>query len=705
MDIDGFNNYCTLLPEGLPNLYKRISSEIIKFLNDNEHKILYLQWPTEELTNKTNKKGTLWQEICDVISYAIRVCLKPQYEYNKAKNYFIRCGEEEYYIKKDENSNRVIAPFYNCPYRKKLNFTGKNKESLLNSAIQDKNFYEIEIPNDNKKNLSKKVKEEVCVLSSNKYFQNENLQTAAIYCSPYYDFKLAGQYVYPKVETFNSNGDFVKKDVIAIIGDKVFDKIQRIVNINPKKLIVFGTSHHNYLMNQNPYVVTFTLKEAYEYCNTKNNYKYVEPQFIAIKFDWLSNKIKELNDCLRLLQQEDNGLIDEDIRFILNLFRYPLTSINFTRNDLEEYKKSLIDYIDERLYNIREDTFDKIVEWIECISYEEYNNTNPKKKYLESQNNCIFIDINRSIQRQLNDDINDKFNGKLVMDLPKYSRDVPIEFPICNIMRYRLYAQVIVLYYEDIQDDNMRYVKNSLNNNPYFPNHNAEQESTNMNGAYRLEDYMYDYIEYLNESNSSQFETIYFVNDTFAQITGDVLLHKDNGEYQYINAKDINQYSGRTITYYVKHDCFDDLMRGFLGLPKDRGIDYYVTQWHNALQQYISIEGSENFCREFGISQQILNNHLNGTSNFLTKRKFEKVLRFLKERGYLDEEEMKFVLAARNMQGVENIKFGKKLKESLFEHIINPESNKYETFFNKILSEESTKESLCEKFLSTNIIR
>ena len=122
---------CDNLPKTFPDLYERIAYIVVKFLQ-SEEKILFVQFPIEDLTNKENKKDQYWDEICDVIAYAIRLAMKsgelrpselsyPGDWYKNGDTFLLLSSEEAehpYYFLQDENDRlifRCLNPNYAPP--------------------------------------------------------------------------------------------------------------------------------------------------------------------------------------------------------------------------------------------------------------------------------------------------------------------------------------------------------------------------------------------------------------------------------------------------------------------------------------------------------------------------------------------------------------------------------------------------------------
>lgn len=49
-----------------------------------------------------------------------------------------------------------------------------------------------------------------------------------------------------------------------------------------------------YLLERNPQTVTLTFKDIHDYCAANRNVEYVNPEFIAIDFPWLTDSMQSL---------------------------------------------------------------------------------------------------------------------------------------------------------------------------------------------------------------------------------------------------------------------------------------------------------------------------------------------------------------------------------------------------------------------------
>lgn len=709
---------CQNLPNSFPELYQRIAYIILKFLQ-SEEKILFLQFPLEDLTNKEKKKGKYWDEICDVITYAVRLSMKsgelqpsklsdseesyPGEWYKKGDTFLLLSSEEAehpYYFLQAENDKITFS----C-----LNPKFAPPKTIKNSLIQNaRAIYKLkEIPGQ-VKNGYRKCLSEIELLSCKK-FENEQLSSAVAICTALSGpLPHAGTYVKPVVDVRRANPCYPDSDILAIVGDKAFGLVQGAVNsLEPngptKKLIVFGTQHTVPLRESQPATITFSFQEMHKYCSPKK-VKYFDPEFIEIKFPWLKGVLAGLKG---ILEGSDNQLGDTS-KHIYNLTRSTLADIEFSREKLEKFKEYFLRFLDDRIEE--EDSpefYGKIMVWLDNLSYD--SDSNPKRDYA-GQNGGTVILYDRSISRQLKG--KETYGSKLILDSP-YHACQGDNNPITAVMRYHLFPKLSCLYYEDIETPIMNRAKRNIDNDPFFSadaisavNNTEDSVIVNLEDYFDLEPYQRDFYSLVYGA-----EKVVFTDGSSEQLSGEVILSLNDEELERVQVANIMDKEGETIIFYSQNtnnrETFNHLVNGYYNFPEGKDVDYYAQLWQNALRTLIEQtpkEALESLCKELKISKAVLNNHIEGRSKFMQRKKFDKVLDVLIHKGLINEDEKLYIKAAKNFYNSSSISFGSQLKDALYRFRIN--ENDRSEFLQKIEENtEYTAANLVEYFLYTKTIK
>lgn len=85
-----------------------------------------------------------------------------------------------------------------------------------------------------------------------------------------------------------------------------------------------------YLLERKPQTVTLTFKDIHDYCAANRNVEYVNPEFIAIDFPWLTDSMQSL---INILDKYRDQIGDDNVKHIYNMSRKILADINFRRLD------------------------------------------------------------------------------------------------------------------------------------------------------------------------------------------------------------------------------------------------------------------------------------------------------------------------------------------------------------------------------------
>lgn len=710
---------CQILPDSFPGLYQRLCYEIMRFLDKAAENVLFLNLPVEELSNNTNYQDKYWNEICSVITLALRLSLKRENLNPKSLQYpgkwyhendqflLIPCDEDTedfYYIQGVNNKLKFI--WENRPGRGACAPPIEEKNNKITTA---KAIYRLQsIPAQLKKGYITCCAE----IDTLKVQSVENgYSSGMLICAPFpVNIKYAGNYISPVVEVLNSNTRIPRKDVVVIVGDKAFGCIQMLLNsLAPygptQKLIIIGSQPPQVLLQRSPKIITLTFKDMHDYCAPKG-LEYKNPEFVQIEFPWLTESLSTLKG---ILERYENEIGVENARYIYNFSRKILADIDFLSERLDDFKNYFIDKVLENIAN--DEIFSALEKWAGKLSYD--NRSNPKRDYAKKEKAAKVISLNRSIRSQLK---GLRGNGNsIIIDAPLHKNDITYSNPITTVMRYHNFARIQCVYYEGIETDLKRFSSSNLKRDPLFQHQDNGDVVTSGNDKeeIRLEDYI-DNDDSLNNFINRVYglEQIDFTDGSSEYVTGDVLVFEPDETLTRASIKDIGNSSGLTIVYYSQNndnsELFDRLVNARFKFPDGHGIMYYSGLWQSALKKLVGNwdkDSKKSFCNEMGISLNVLSNHIEGSSKFMRKKSLSKILKKLIDKRLLTETDAKYVQAARTFMNGNNISFGSQLKNALFEYKLN-QAKKTPAFLNIILEKTGLKiTDLTENFLNTKTIK
>ncbi len=720
--------YNRIIRDGYPPLYLRICYEVLHFLNDSEEHVLYFNMPAEEYTNNVKKQDEYWRKTCDIVALALRLALRqdrlnpselsyPGTWYNENDKFLLipdeNDGEPYYYLNGVRNNNKTTLTFIWRPLPKKglCGYNIQKKNEVIKSA---KAIYRLnDIPGQLNRGFTS-CNNEINILN---LYDNENARysTGFIVCSPDYGkYKFAGEDVLPVVNMLNANSRIPRSaDIAIVVGDKAFGRIQQLLNaLHPygpiQKLIVYGSQPPMYLLERNPQTVTLTFKDIHDYCAANRNVEYVNPEFIAIDFPWLTDSMQSLKN---ILDKYRDQIGDDNAKHIYNMSRKIFADINFSRKRLNNFKEYFPKFLDKILDNIyNEDVFSELEDWASGLTYN--SDSNPKLAKATELGAVKAVDLDHSIYRQVKG-----LGGEgniIVIDAPPHTNNPQYVNPITTLMRFHNFARVKALYYSEVESRLMDRTSFNLRRDPlYYKDIPEEQNVTADDAAFRIEDY-FENDETVNYSVRRVYsvDRIEFTDKTKEIIYGDVLVYEPDESLRRMPFNAIENPSGLTITYYSQNaeesDLFNKLASAYCNLPIDRDIRYYSDLWQERLKTFVSKldrNGISRLCQEVGIKRNVLNNHLEGRSMFMRKRPLNIILSKLISAGLLTEDEAKYVKAARKFMQVNYIDFGLKLKSALLDYKLNPDGD-LPSFMQDLLDRTgSTMDELENNFLKTKTIK
>ncbi|WP_147630757.1 hypothetical protein [Xylanibacter rarus] len=720
--------YNRIIRDGYPPLYLRICYEVLHFLNDSEEHVLYFNMPAEEYTNDVDRQDEYWRKTCDIVALALRLALRqdrlnpselsyPGTWYNENDKFLLipdeNDGEPYYYLNGVRNNNKTTLTFIWRPLPKRglCGYSIQKKNEVIKSA---KAIYRLnDIPGQLNNGFTS-CSNEINILN---LYDNENARysTGFIVCSPDYGgYEFAGEYVLPMVNMLNANSTIPRiADIAIVLGDKAFGRIQQLLNaLHPygpiQKLIVYGSQPTMYLLERKPQIVTLTFKDIHDYCAANRNVEYVNPEFIAIDFPWLTDSMKSLKN---ILDKYRDQIGDDNAKHIYNMSRKILADINFSKTRLNNFKEYFPKFLDKILDNIyNEDVFSELEDWASGLTYN--SDSNPKLAKATELGAVKAVDLDHSIYRQVKG-----LGGEgniIVIDAPPHTNNPQYVNPITTLMRFHNFARVKALYYSEVETRLMDRTSFNIRRDPlYYEDIPEEQNVTADDAAFRIEDY-FENDETVNYSVRRVYsvDRIEFTDKTKEIIYGDVLVYEPDESLRRMPFNAIENPSGLTITYYSQNaeesDLFNKLASAYCNLPGDRDIRYYSDLWQERLKTFVSQldrNGISRLCQEVGIKRNVLNNHLEGRSMFMRKRPLNIILSKLIGAGLLTEDEAKYVKAARKFMQVNYIDFGLKLKSALLDYKLNPDGD-LPSFMQDLLDRtDSTMDELENNFLNTKTIK
>lgn len=714
-----------LFPKRLKAMYERIYNEIINFMTDPDENraVLYFHWPTEELTNNPNQQIPKWRELCETCAMAMRQCLQllGADQFGRGRE-----GEQYFLLSEAEDGEFLYIPMNNdngeLRHRIRSIVNGhltdgyiigdrrQNAINALTSIFRVRTLYGQGMQFGT---WLRNCRREIEIL---RYGNRCNWESAILYATDNLnESRIAGQYLYPAVDMSRTNIDMLPiRDIAAVIGDRAYESLgQRLRNqLAPygplHKLIVFA-SCANGLEGDMCKVVDFSFREAYDLLN-HGRPLYNEPELLRIETEGF-RPVEDLTNLYNMLNRalEDENVDRDALRHIYNVARAELCSINFSRASLEEFQKWFVNSIRANYPNIDPDLLGEIDDWADALEYAA--ESNPKNDYLRALRrqggNVILIDKRRSIARQVNNLPNQNRRYTFVVDAPRHSAGAS-DNVISNLMRYHLFDRVVCLYYAGVEEHLFGRVQNELRRDKLF---NAEAEMG------PEEDRAFDLADYNDEPTATLRRGYYdnegirltFADDTTCLVSGNVLVHREDGNLEQIAIAEMGEWEGRTITYYQNDDYFDVVVRAYLNLPDGHDINYYSQLWHDALNRYLNDNnnGRDTVCRLLGKEPNYLNRHLAGTSRFMSGRLMDILLNFLSEEGLISDEDRGNVMRAYNMMMREHTTFGVRFKDALLAYRLDPDAQ-ISDFLNDIigrLPQDETIDTLCDRFLFTNTIK
>lgn len=501
-------------------------------------------------------------------------------------------------------------------------------------------------------------------------------------------------------------------EVIIAFGNKKYRDVQPFRRRATKKIIYIGSEPPS---DDIP-AYSFSFREMYRYCSM-DGLRFEEPHMIRkIQFPWMDNTLSALKELLDVLSEEDDNLTEEIRHYILKLFRSRFSSIDFCYETWEDQKYDIDIDIE-----CSSETLDSVKEWCENLVYD--SQTNPKmeeirnlpipptlvfgkywRKHLEYDNNKNIYKLDRNVVNTYIKDFKtlSDIDNCIIIDCASYSRgqnDSPIYKAYKHLIKNHLYANVITLYY-DCEDNYAQgllwYLHKEFDcyNSPkrhLYDTDISKQSIIDNNDViipdviFTLEDFM-DSDDISDRWSYSESKQIFvsFKDNHQDRIDGDILVVETNGyrrdkiqnyEDEDFDSKDIS------IIYYKKNLDFERYMTAYYDLPQGEDIQFFEQMWKRALREYISSGNRqtlvENVSRRTGIASDKIKRYLNENCMnkfFESKREMEKICRLLSLEGFIPEDKIRWIIAAKRAHDKYK-RNGVQLKREILSYKIDPGSN------------------------------
>ena len=543
----------------------------------------------------------------------------------------------------------------------------------------------------------------------------------------------------------NALGETDTKDVIIVIGDKRYiEKRQAFRDCAAKKIIYIGSEEPAPNLSTYP----FTFREFYRYCAPKENLRFEEPTMLKnIDFPWLDETMKSLDERLKEISKTDEFLTDDVKTSIKYFFRSRFTDIDFCKEKWESQKYE-IDLSSVISFESPQETIDSIHEWCENL---EYNGVaSPKclemaklqlkpalvygkdwKKQLILDKRTKGLVIHKTLKTSYKKDIPNLTNegNLIVLDCASYNKgdnDAPKYKAYQYTLSHHLFSHIVALYYK-CEENYIKGIQWFLNQEfkcyesmmrkqldtsiPVEEVKDSPYEDVNET-IFSLEDFMdaNDIFGRWTEAESRK-AIVTFKNGEEKRIDGDVLV-VDGEKFvrkSIFSLADINfDNKDITIIYYQNPKNFDELMTAYFNFPVGADIPHYEKIWKTALQNFVNKDEKKHvleIVKSTKISKEKIKRYTkeNCPNKFLGSRKeMNEICKFLTAKGYLQESEISWIMAAK--KAYDQYKpMGGELKEEVLNYKEGelPKSG----FISKVSQKLGiTAETIAEKCSNSNII-
>lgn len=534
-------------------------------------------------------------------------------------------------------------------------------------------------------------------------------------------------------------------EVVVVIGDKRYkNAVQAFRRRAHKKIIYLGTESPG----KDIPTYSFSFRELYRYCAPKENLRFEEPTLVRnIDFPWLDETMKSLDERLNKISQTDEFLTEDVKNSVKYFFRSRFTDIGFCKEKWETQKYE-IDLSSIISFESPQETIDSIHEWCENLEYNGvaspkclevaklqlkpvlvYGKDWKKQLILDKRTKGFVID--KTLKTSYKKDIPNLTNegNLIVLDCASYNKgdnDAPKYKAYQYTLSHHLFSRIVALYYK-CEDNYIKGIQWFLNQEfNCYESMMRKQLGTTIpieevkdspyedvdETIFSLEDFMdaNDTTGRWTEAESRK-AIVTFKNGEEKRIDGEVLV-VDGEKFvrkSIFSLADIN-FGNKDITiiYYQNPENFDDLMTAYFDFPVGADIPHYEKIWKMALRDFVNKDEKKHvleIIENTKISKEKIKRYIreNCPNKFLGSRKeMNEICKFLAAKGFLPENEISWVLAAK--KAYDQYKpMGGELKEE----VLNYKEGKLPKsgFVNKVSQELGiTAEAIAEKCLNSNII-
>ena len=484
-----------------------------------------------------------------------------------------------------------------------------------------------------------------------------------------------------------------RPDIIVICGDKSYANVAQAYRNSSAKKIIFIGSVPPFGGNIKTY--PFTFRELYRYCSSYDRLSFKEPKIEILSFPWLEERKQKLEAVLDECMNSDEEFLEEDRNRVLRQLICSLSRYDFDANQLqrikEKYSEDNIDTEFELSIDVSDDTVTKISSWIQSL---EYNEENPKAREIRVHyRNGVVLGKNSKYKRIIQGLVG--YGNVIVTD------NLAVNFwdnRYPDILRYHLFAEVVVLYYnhERIAYKTLqKYIDSEFGS---YTNEYRQQLNTNIDietptvVPEELPDWWDNFVEdeyLINESISvrSEKRCVIFDDGESDIVDGDVIVDLGEDGYESINIRDAKK--GMEISYYKRDiENFEKLISA---------CDKYKVQWEQIIkysemwkQQLLAkykSKISQDFSREDAIKTIASESGLpverikaycqeETPRRFLqSPKEMTNILNYLVLSNLLTEEDKSGITKAKRLNGQIPKRFGRELKKVLFDSFLKDNFN------------------------------
>lgn len=720
-----FKSYIKNVEDYLNRLYNCTNEEnmfflnifhVIKsFLNEKGSRNLFIKIPVHELGIKPKDYEQNWTKFQEIINEAI--CLataEKQMELVKCpelavsnENYTVYCHNDIdsdelpqfYKLVKSEQSQNGIRP--------KLILEGK-KYKPTDEAIK--------IYNDNKDCIFKMKSE----LSSVDERVRRHVESVYLRILGYHKKEFDTQYNSALIVGFNDQAKryertysnvyfespvaFVNKfeynllqyDIICFIGYQKYngwwDDVQRGLGQNKiKKAIFIGSNLEDFKESDTNRFYCFSVREMYYWFAGG---KFPDTHFIRLKFEWLDDRIREINEIIDNISNISN----DQRKHIISNALYKCVGMKTNKVD-----QKAIDNFSNFIYentNITNEDEDIILNWFKTLCFSgntpkqvEYKNTTTNKKG--------FVVPLKSYEKKLNNFLKKNNNKEsiLVFDVlsnsaryNKLLKDVWKHMPVTDFyfMSYFSLNKISEFIRKEMDVCNGEYrvkllngIKLNITKEEEIPSL-VEDNLSNYFSDDLFDEYLTSYSFEINQQQKYQVTT---EDEQIIELIGDVVVGKT-----IIPLSEICEYYKKEdfpleISYYEKYQNFDLVFEIIKYFPRGMDVAYYSKLWKKILRDYCLNNFGGDYKRmmkeQFPFLPKSQGRHYvnpDATTDF--PNAFSKAVRRMRQLGLIDDETGLYLISAKKANS-DRTKMGGQLKESLYHFMITGEKTPFLASFDK----------------------